>query len=719
MANETITTIEKQDVKASYDEAFKKALDDVIDYISTPTEDENKDSDEHQAEVSGVAKYVQDCFEASIAARQEIENKWVDDLRQYKGIYSPAVLARMNKFRAKAFIRLTRAKVRTIDSRLTDLLFPANGDKNWAIAPTPIPEFSDKKMQMLLQMWKEESGEQATRESFELLMNEEAKKQARKMSKVIEDQLVELKYREIMRNVIHSGNVYGTGVLKGPLVAITENRQYYKSVAKNGKEQWLLQEHDTITPFVEYVRLWDIYPDMSADNLDDCRYIIQRRKMDKHDLVGLSKRSDFDADTILDYLTRFPDGDYQKMGFETELSNLGDIVEADNAIVSSSKKYEVLEFWGYVDATDLERAGVEIPTEKKAQVELVANVWVLGDKVIKATLSPIEGIKWPYFFYYYDKDETSLFGEGIPSIMKDIQDLVNSSFRAMLDNAAISAGPQVEVNLDLLSEDEDPRDFYPFKVWLRTGEGADASNPAIRQLQIQTNSAEYLNMIELFRTYGDEITSIPRTMWGEPSGNNARTTGGISMLLGQANITIKDQVKNFDDGITKPFITAMYYWNMQFNSDEDIKGDYAVVARGSSSLIAKEVRSQTLLQFAQITQNEMDASSVKRPTLIRAIADSLDLSDDNLVLSDKEIEANQQAQQQAAQEERQWMSEMVEVAREYGISPSSMLDSLRMMRRELNEHPQSPVGFTGNDALMGATGETQNQMAEEMSNAKS
>lgn len=718
MANETITTIDKQKVEASYDEAFKKALDEVIDYVTTPTEDDSKDSDEHQSEVSGLANYVQNCFDKSVAARQEIENKWVEDLRQYKGIYSPAILARMNKFRAKAFIRLTRAKVRTIDSRLTDLLFPANGDKNWSIEPTPIPEFSDKKMAAILQLWKEESGQDATRETLELLMNEEAKKQARKMSKVIEDQLAELKYREIMRNVIHSGNVYGTGVLKGPLVAITENRQYYKQVSKNGKEQWLLQEHDTITPFVEYVRLWDIYPDMSVDNLDDCRYIIQRRKMDKHDLVGLSKRSDFDADSIIRYLDMNPDGDYTKMSFETELSNLGDIIESQDAEPSSSKKYEVLEFWGYVDARDLELAGVEIPTEKKSQVELVANIWVLGDYVIKATLSSLEGIKWPYFFYYYDKDETSLFGEGIPSIMKDIQDLINSSFRAMLDNAAISAGPQVEVNLDLLSEDEDPRDFYPFKVWLRTGEGADASNPAIRQLQIQTNSAEYLNMIELFRTYGDEITSIPRSMWGEPSGTNARTSGGISMLLGQANITIKDQVKNFDDGITKPFITAMYYWNMQFNGDEDIKGDYAVVARGSSSLIAKEVKSQMLIQFAQMTQNEMDAGTVKRPALIRAIAESLDLSDDNLVYTDKEIQAQQQAQQQAAQEERQWMSEMVEVAREYGISPSSMLDSLRMMRKELSENPNPPAGFTGNDALMGVN-DNQNQMAEEMSNAKS
>ena len=54
MANETITTIDKQKVEASYDEAFKKALDEVIDYVTTPTEDDSKDSDEHQSEVSGL-----------------------------------------------------------------------------------------------------------------------------------------------------------------------------------------------------------------------------------------------------------------------------------------------------------------------------------------------------------------------------------------------------------------------------------------------------------------------------------------------------------------------------------------------------------------------------------------------------------------------------------------------------------------------------------------
>ena len=178
MANEPVTTIETTNKPSTlYDEAFKKALEEVIDSVSTPS---TGDSELHQVEVEGLAKYVQDCFDKSCAARQEIENKWVQDLRQYKGIYAPEVLAKMNKYRAKAFIRLTRAKVKTVDSRLADLLFPANGDKNWSIEPTPIPEFSDKKMAAILQLWKEESGEDATRESLEMLMNEEAKKTSSK-----------------------------------------------------------------------------------------------------------------------------------------------------------------------------------------------------------------------------------------------------------------------------------------------------------------------------------------------------------------------------------------------------------------------------------------------------------------------------------------------------------------------------------------------------------
>lgn len=670
-------------IDAAEDKDVADFIEDAIGKLTVDNDEGAEDSEGVSETPQSLAAYVKSMFDRSAGARQTIEDKWLNALRQYKGVYSPEVLERMDPLRSKAFVRMTRTKVKTVDSRLTDLLFPANGDKNWAIEPTPLPQFNAKKEAAIVQLVSQEQGEQITPDELYVMMQDEAKRQAGKMSKVIEDQLAELRYREIMRDVVHSGNLYGTGVLKGPLVSISENRQYYKKEKNGDKEKWILQDYDTITPFVENVRIWDIYPDMDATSPQDCRFVIQRRKMDKHDIVGLTKRSDFSVDLISMYLSEHPNGDYRKKDFETELSSLGDVIDSGIASADYSKKYEVLEFWGYVDADEIERAGVDVPEDMRGQVEIAANIWVLGDHVIKASLMPIEGVKWPYFFYYYDKDETSIFGEGIPSIMSDVQELINSAFRAMLDNAAISAGPQVEVNLDLLSEDEDPRDIYPFKVWMRTGEGADAANPALRVFQLPSYTTEFERMIELFRSYGDEVTSIPRTMWGEASGGAGRTASGMSMLMGSANITIKDQVKNFDDGITKPFITAMYHWNMKFNSDNDVKGDYAVVARGTSSLIAKEVRAQSLINFAQITNNQVDLGTVRRPNIIRSIAESLDLSDDNLVYTDKEIEVQKQQEQKQAQEERQWMTDMVETARSEGVSPAALISSLRQLREDI------------------------------------
>lgn len=663
----------------------------IIDEV-TVDEDTSFDEDGNVIAVTAdsndtLADIVIDAFDRSEQARLSIENRWLEDLRQFKGIYEQEVVARMNQKRSKAYIRLTRTKVCTVDSRLSDLLFPANGDKNWSILPTPIPEFSEKRTQMILQMVSQEMGEDVTPDKLDMLMMEEAKKQSNKMSKVIEDQLAEIHYREVMRDVIHSGNLYGTGILKGPLVSISQSAQYKKKVTDKN-EEWILQEFDAVTPFVEHVHVWDVYPDMDVVTPRDCRYIVQRRKMDKHELNLLGRRSDFNGDTIYNYIVNHPDGDYVRKAYEIELLNMGDVASSASSEGDKQKKYEILEYWGYVDAVELERLGVKVPDNMRGQIEIAANIWVLGKKVIKASLMPIEGVKLPYFFYYYDKDETSIFGEGIPGIMRDVQELINSAFRAMLDNAAMSAGPQLEVNMSLLNEDEDPREFYPFKVWLRTGEGMDAANPAIRAFNIPSNTGEFERMIELFRTYGDEVTAIPRFMWGETTGQGQRTASGMSMLLGSANITLKDQVKNFDDGITKPFITAMYHWNMQFNDNDDVKGDYSVAARGTSSLIAKEVRAQSLISFAQLTGNPNDLSVVKRPSIIRSIAESLDLSDENLVHTDKEIQVMQAESAKAAEEERLWMSEMVEAARAEGVSPSALIDSLRGLRKDMQAMEQ-------------------------------
>ena len=59
-------------------------------------------------------------------------------------------------------------------------------------------------------------------------------------------------------------------------------------------------------------------------------------------------------------------------------------------------------------------------------------------------------------------------------------------------------------------------------------------------------------------------------------------------------------MKDFDEYVSAPFIRAMYRFNMQWSPREEIKGDYEVVATGSQSLIAKEVRAQQVLSLIHI-----------------------------------------------------------------------------------------------------------------------
>ena len=71
------------------------------------------------------------------------------DLRQYRGQYDPEVFKKIHPHRSKAFIRLTRTKVKTFDARMMDIQFPANDDKNWVIQPTPVPELDGPVMEQI------------------------------------------------------------------------------------------------------------------------------------------------------------------------------------------------------------------------------------------------------------------------------------------------------------------------------------------------------------------------------------------------------------------------------------------------------------------------------------------------------------------------------------------------------------------------------------------
>jgi hypothetical protein len=136
-----------------------------------------------------------------------------------------------------------------------------------------------------------------------------------------------------------------------------------------------------------------------------------------------------------------------------------------------------------------------------------------------------------------------------------------------------------------------------------------------------------------------------------------KTASGLSMLMSAANLTLKDAVENFDQGITVPFLKEMYSWNMKYTDDDDIKGDYEVKATGSTSLVAKEVRINNLQNFLNLTANEGDQNLIDRRQMLETMLKEMELPE-HLLRPEEETDYIKQLEQ-AVQQMQQQMQQLM------------------------------------------------------------
>lgn len=612
-------------------------------------------------------------FEKAVVDKQPTEERFLQDLRQYRGVYDDATLAAIGPKRSRSFVRKTRVKVKTVDSRIADLQFPAGQEKNWTVDNTPVPSVSpETKEAVKAQLQKMAQGGQVTNEQIDEAVVKIAKQAAKGMSKVIEDQLVETRYKQTSLKAIHSGNLYGTGILKGPLVERKIRTRYEQ---KGGK--WITRTETYVVPFLEYVPVWRFYPDMSGTELDQLQFVYEEHLFTKAQMSDLARRKTFNRDLIVEYIKGNPNGRSRARHFDSELKSLGD---RESKQSDPAGKYQVIERWGWVDGCDLAQVGIDVPKDREHE-SFFANIWLLPDgQVIKAVLQPIDGVTWPYHLYYFDKDETSIFGEGLASIMRDDQDMLNAATRMMLDNGALTSFPMIELVLKYLANVENAEEIGPGKVYFRNS--VDPGHDAVKAIQIPNNIEWLHEMAQMFEVNADETTAIPRYMSGENATNGAAgTASGMSMLMGAANIVLKDLVNSWDEGVTRPFLQALYRWNMKFSKDAAIKGDFDVKVRGTASLVAKEMRGQRLTEFNSSLDPD-DRPLINRASLLRQRAEALELGD--VVLTDDEIEQQEQSPESKRNKELQQQLQEAQVREIQGKAAKVMAEA-EVAKKKLDE----------------------------------
>ena len=588
----------------------------------------------NESVASNIGQLLRQEFDDAAKEREVHEQKWADNLAMYRGKMG-------DKSDTEIIFRIAKTKVEAITARLIDLLFPVSGDLNFGIEPTPVPELGKTIEATILQGFIE-TGQQPTAEQWEAAVRAEAKKRAEAMEREISDQLAEdsgrVGFREVSRRVTRSGLMYGTGILKGPLIAKKTRKRWAMVTDEYGSEAWGLEEYEEneIMPYIEAVPIWDCYPDPSAIDISGARFMWQKHLLTRSELHELGKRKSFKGEIITQYIKDNPEGDAEK-DKNTADDKIKAVAGTQSTDGKNKYKFRVYERWGLLSGKQLADCGVTIENDPDGIMDYASNVWIMGDKVIKAVIAPVQGISIPYYPFYYNKDETSFWGTGICDDIGPIQNEINDTAKAMKKNTRMSAGPQINVNMQCLDHSQASKVDTLAADGLWKFDNTEDMKNAFMLWEFPNKSPQMIQQIQFLQNWADELTA-PRFISGDGDVKGAGSTmGGLSMLMGALNVNLKELVKNFDDNVTEPFITALYHWNMALNPKEEIKCDFEIQARGSSSLVAKEVQSERLIKAVEVSSNPKFDGLIKDDDLLRELFKVMGVSID-LVRTQEELQ---------------------------------------------------------------------------------
>ena len=448
-----------------------------------------------------------------------------------------------------------------------------------------------------------------------------AQKAARRMEKLVHDQIEESNGSAEIRNALLESALLGTGIVKGPFNFNKRLNQWTTNT--NGEREY--NPLEVRVPRIEFVSCWDFYPDPAATNIEECEFVIHRHKMNRSQLRQLRNMPYFDKDAIRECIQMGPN--YEEKDFESQLKDDYNVDE------TYAPNFEVLEYWGIMDAEYARQVGIDLPDSVDDLDEVQINAWVSGNKLLRAVINPFTPYRIPYNAFPYERNPYNFFGIGVAENMDDSQQIMNGHARMAIDNLAMAGSLVFDVDESALVGGQN-MEIYPGKIFRRQ---AGMPGQSIYGLKFPNTAPENMMMFDRFRQLADEQTGIPSYSHGQTGVQSmTRTASGMSMLLGAASLNIKTVIKNLDDFLLKPLGESYFQWNMQFfEGNIDVAGDLEVKATGTNSLMQKEVRSQRLTMFLQTAQNPSIAPFVKVSKLVSELAYSLDLDPDE-ILNDPE-----------------------------------------------------------------------------------
>jgi hypothetical protein len=602
---------------------------------------------QNQPVILGLAGYLRQCWDVAQMAKKPIEYIMLQALRQRNGQYDADKLQQIRgQGGSEIYMMITEVKCRAAESWLRDILLD-NGSPPWDLQATPIPElsptqtkdvqgiFAERVLKVVEEYGKAPNAEEM-REIKEMVSQEyrfsvlqEGQIRADRMKIKIQDQFAQGGWESSFNDFITDLVTFPAAFIKGPVV----RRQRALGWKTNAMGQTVVEPIERLGPEYERVDPFYIYPEPGISTINE-GYLFEYHPLSRMQLSDLIGVPGYDEDAIRKVL---------EIGNGLSWINQDVELQKDEeerkyySYMKPTTEFDALEFWGKVSGQMLREWGLseeEVPDEAR---EYDANVWMVGNYVIKAVLNYDPLGEKPYAKTSFIKCPGAFWGKAIPEIIEDLQGVCNAAARALVNNMGISSGPQVEVNVERLPPNEDITQLTPWKIWQTINDPVGSSAPAIRFTQPDSRATELVGVYDKFSRLADDHSGIPAYVYGDLNVQGAgRTSSGLSMLMGAAGKGIRQVVMHIDTDVVKPIVLRQFVYNMRYDEDESIKGDVEVLAKGAINLAVKETVNIRRIEFLNATANPIDLEIIGkegRASILREIAKGLQMSVEDVVPS--------------------------------------------------------------------------------------
>ena len=602
---------------------------------------------QNQPVILGIAGYLRKCWDVAQMAKRPIEQKMLQALRQRNGEYDASKLQQIRtQGGSEIFMMITEVKCRAAESWLRDILLDT-GTPPWDLSPTPIPDlspaqskevqgiFAERVLKMVEEYGKApNAGEireirEMVSQDYRFDVLQQAQIRADKMKLKIQDQFAQGGWGDAFNDFITDLVTYPCAFIKGPVV----RRQRLLGWKVDATGRTVVEPTERLGPECERVDPFYMYPEPGISTINE-GYLFEYHPLSRMQISDLIGVPGYDDDAIRKVLEIGNGLSWINLDVELQKN------EEERKFYSYMKpttEFDALEFWGKVSGKMLIEWGLTEEDVPDSAREYDANVWMVGNIVIKAVLNYDPLGEKPYCKTSFIKCPGAFWGKAIPEVIEDLQGVCNAAARALVNNMGISSGPQVEVNVERLPPNEEITQLAPWKIWQTINDPVGSSAPAIRFTQPDSRATELVSVYDRFSRLADDHSGIPAYVYGDLNVQGAgRTSSGLSMLMGAAGKGIRQVVMHVDTDVVKPIVMRQFVYNMRYDEDESIKGDVQVIAKGAINLAVKETVNIRRIEFLNATANPVDLEILGkdgRAAILREIAKGLQMPVDEVIPS--------------------------------------------------------------------------------------